>query len=95
VSEHIKTDQSKGVLTLILARPDKKNALTDDMYSALADALEASDHAPETRVVLIRLAMWVGSSKRSRAPSSLSSPPCRAGRSESERPCCCIAIRSF
>jgi enoyl-CoA hydratase/carnithine racemase len=54
VSEHIKTDQSKGVLTLILARPDKKNALTDDMYSALADALEASDHAPETRVVLIR-----------------------------------------
>lgn len=54
MSEHIKIEKSDGVLTLVMARPEKKNALTDGMYKALADALEASNDDPATRVVLLR-----------------------------------------
>jgi enoyl-CoA hydratase/carnithine racemase len=54
VSEHIKIAKSDGILTLLMARPEKKNALTDGMYKALADALEASNEDPDIRVVLLR-----------------------------------------
>src|SRR3981189_3418968 len=37
-----------------MARPDKKNALTNAMYGALADAIEAAENDPNVRVVLIR-----------------------------------------
>lgn len=53
MSEHIKAEKSEGILTLVLARPEKKNALTDAMYKALADALEAADADRETRVILL------------------------------------------
>jgi len=49
----IKIIKSDGILSLILARPEKKNALTDAMYKALADALLASEEDVHTRVVLI------------------------------------------
>lgn len=39
MTEHIQVTNAAGVLTLTLARADKKNALTDAMYGALADAL--------------------------------------------------------
>ena len=37
-----------------MARPDKKNALTNAMYGALADAIEAAETDPSVRVLLIR-----------------------------------------
>lgn len=52
--EHIKTDSNGGVLTVTLARSDKKNALIDSMYGALADALEAAENDPSIRVVLLQ-----------------------------------------
>jgi enoyl-CoA hydratase/carnithine racemase len=52
--EHIKTDLSGGILTIKLARPDKKNALTDVMYGALADAFEAAETDPTVRVILLQ-----------------------------------------
>jgi len=54
MSQHIGIDRSDGVLTLTLARPEKKNALTEDMYKALADALEGSSDDPYVRVILLR-----------------------------------------
>ncbi|MGJ3647883.1 enoyl-CoA hydratase [Sphingomonas sp. GlSt437] len=54
MSEHINISNSNGILTLVMNRPDKKNALTNDMYGALADALEGSDHDPSVRVIVIR-----------------------------------------
>jgi enoyl-CoA hydratase/carnithine racemase len=54
MTQHVQSDIAAGVLTLTLARPDKKNALTNDMYGALADALEAADSDPSVRVVLIQ-----------------------------------------
>lgn len=45
---------TEGVLTLTLARPEKKNALTNEMYGALADAIERAATDAEIRVVLIQ-----------------------------------------
>ncbi|MGB3797001.1 MAG: enoyl-CoA hydratase [Alteraurantiacibacter sp.] len=46
--------QDGGVLTLLMNRPDKKNALTDAMYGAMADAMERAESDAATRVVVIR-----------------------------------------
>jgi enoyl-CoA hydratase/carnithine racemase len=54
MSEHIKIIKSEGILTLVLDRPAKKNALTDAMYKALADAIESAETDGEVRVILIR-----------------------------------------
>jgi enoyl-CoA hydratase/carnithine racemase len=54
MSEHIAITKAGGILTLVIQRPAKKNALTDGMYETLADALEAAQTDAEVRVVLIR-----------------------------------------
>ena len=54
MSANIRTTTADGVMTLVMDRPDKKNALTDAMYGALADGLEAADRDPATRVIVIR-----------------------------------------
>ncbi len=46
--------RDRGVLTLQLNRPDKKNALTRAMYSQLAEALEQADADADIRSVLIQ-----------------------------------------
>jgi enoyl-CoA hydratase/carnithine racemase len=42
-----------GVTTLTIDRPEKRNALTAAMYTALADALDAAAADPAVRVVVI------------------------------------------
>jgi enoyl-CoA hydratase/carnithine racemase len=54
MTEHVKIGNEGGVLTLTMARPDKKNALTNAMYGALADAIQGAETDPAVRVVLIR-----------------------------------------
>ena len=54
MTEHVVIEKSKGILTLTLARPEKKNALTNAMYGKLADTLEAAETDPDARVILIR-----------------------------------------
>ena len=54
MTEHIKIEKSDGILSLTMARPDKKNALTNAMYGALADAIEAAETDASVRVLLIR-----------------------------------------
>lgn len=51
MTRHVTTSIEGGILTLTLARPDKKNALTNGMYAVLADALEAAEADPAIRVV--------------------------------------------
>lgn len=53
MTEHITTTQAEGVLTLRMNRPDKRNALTLAMYTALADALTAAQTDDEVRAVLL------------------------------------------
>jgi len=49
----IKTATLNGVLTIEIARPEKKNALTQAMYQAMADALNSARDDKTVRAVLI------------------------------------------
>ena len=50
----ILTHLEAGVLTLTLNRLDKKNAFTEAMYTAAAEAVEAATRAADVRVLLIQ-----------------------------------------
>ena len=54
MTDHIKTELSGGVLTVTLARPEKKNAITQAMYAALSDATERARTDDAVRVLLFR-----------------------------------------
>ena len=54
MTEHVLVGAQGGVLTLTLNRPEKRNALTDAMYGALADAMAAAEADPATRVIVVR-----------------------------------------
>ena len=47
------SESNGGVLRIEIRRPDKKNALTVPMYTALTAALEAADRSAAIRVVLL------------------------------------------
>jgi enoyl-CoA hydratase/carnithine racemase len=54
VSEHVLIEKADGVLTLTLNRPEKKNALTAEMYKAIAEAITDSDADPQVRAILLQ-----------------------------------------
>ena len=54
MSDHIRREVAGGVLTLTFDRPEKKNAVTDAMYGALADALLAARDDGAVRAILFR-----------------------------------------
>jgi enoyl-CoA hydratase/carnithine racemase len=53
MTEFLSVEREAGLLTLRLNRPDKKNALTRAMYSAMSEALLAADTDASVRAVLI------------------------------------------
>ncbi len=53
MNDLIVTETKDGVFRLEICRPDKKNALTTAMYTAMADALEAAERDPAVRVIVI------------------------------------------
>ena len=53
MSQQILVEREQGLLSLRLNRADKMNALTREMYAALADALEAAEIDRDVRAVLI------------------------------------------
>jgi len=52
MTECVIIDRHAYILRLRLNRPDKKNALTRDMYTALADAIFNAENDPDIRVIL-------------------------------------------
>jgi enoyl-CoA hydratase/carnithine racemase len=52
--ETVLIEKAEGVLTITLNRPEKKNALTSDMYQVLAETLSGANDDPAVRVVLIQ-----------------------------------------
>lgn len=54
MTDHIRTDLADGVLTVTLARPDKKNAITQAMYAAMAEATRRAKDDASVRVLLFR-----------------------------------------
>ena len=53
MSQHIRTGVLNGVATIEIARPEKKNALTRDMYTAMAQALADAQADGSVRAVLL------------------------------------------
>jgi enoyl-CoA hydratase/carnithine racemase len=53
MSDHIVTTFKDGILQIRINRPEKKNALTQEMYSGIAAALSQADENPEVRVVTL------------------------------------------
>jgi len=54
MTEHIKIESKENILNLTFARPDKKNALTNLMYAALADAIVGAETDRAVRAIVIR-----------------------------------------
>lgn len=54
MSAPIRTALDGGVLTVVLDRPEKRNALSRVMIDGLADALARAEVEPEVRAVLLR-----------------------------------------
>ncbi|MEO6113916.1 MAG: enoyl-CoA hydratase-related protein [Sphingomicrobium sp.] len=53
MSEHILVKRHAGVLSLTLARPERRNAITVAMYAALADAIESAAGDASIRLITI------------------------------------------
>jgi len=54
MSEHVRLERDGGLLSITLNRPERRNAITVAMYSALADAIEAAADEDSLRVITIR-----------------------------------------
>jgi enoyl-CoA hydratase/carnithine racemase len=54
VTDQIQTELAGGVLTVTLARPEKKNAITQAMYAVLAEATERARTDDAVRVLMFR-----------------------------------------
>src|SRR5881398_3116525 len=54
MSEHVRVERGGGTLAITLARPERRNAITVDMYRALADAIAGAFEDGETRLITIR-----------------------------------------
>jgi enoyl-CoA hydratase/carnithine racemase len=50
---HVVVEVKDRIARLELSRPEKRNALTGEMYRALADALQGADADPQVRAVLL------------------------------------------
>jgi enoyl-CoA hydratase/carnithine racemase len=53
MTDLVRTTLTDGVYQIEINRPEKKNALTADMYSVLADGLVEAEADPKVRVILI------------------------------------------
>ncbi len=53
MSDHVQTERSEAVVTIRMARPDKKNALTVDMYRGMTVSLREARSDPGVRAILI------------------------------------------
>jgi enoyl-CoA hydratase/carnithine racemase len=54
VNEHVRIERDGPLLAITLARPERRNAITVAMYSALADAIESASDDAGLRVIALR-----------------------------------------
>jgi enoyl-CoA hydratase/carnithine racemase len=54
MSEHVRVERQGAVLSITLARPERRNAITVAMYAALADAVEAAASDASVRLIGFR-----------------------------------------
>ena len=51
--ETIRIEKEEQITTVVLNRPEKRNAMNPQMHFDLCDALEELAHDPETRVLVL------------------------------------------
>jgi enoyl-CoA hydratase/carnithine racemase len=54
MSQHVRVETGNGVLSITLARPERRNAITTAMYSAMAEAIEDGAGDRSIRVITMR-----------------------------------------
>ncbi|MBD2840862.1 enoyl-CoA hydratase-related protein [Erythrobacter rubeus] len=54
MTDHIRIETNNRLVTVAFSRPDKKNAITQDMYQAMADAVNAYAADEENRALMIK-----------------------------------------
>ena len=54
MSEHVRVERDGALLSVTLARPERRNAITVAMYAALADAVEQGSSDESVRLILFR-----------------------------------------
>ena len=54
MSEHVRVERQDALLSITLARPERRNAITVAMYAALADAVEQGAADDRIRVITLR-----------------------------------------
>jgi enoyl-CoA hydratase/carnithine racemase len=54
MSEHVEVGRDGEVLSIVLNRPERRNAITVAMYAALADAVRSAADDPKVRLITIR-----------------------------------------
>jgi len=54
LTEHVKVERRDRLVSITLARPDRRNAITVAMYAALAEAIESASHDSSVRVITFR-----------------------------------------
>jgi enoyl-CoA hydratase/carnithine racemase len=53
MTDSVRYEESEGIATLTLSRPDKHNAITASMYAALAEGIERAESADGVRVSVL------------------------------------------
>ncbi len=53
MTDNLRIETRNGVMEITIARPEKKNALTGEMYLGLVDAMEWADTSDDVRAILI------------------------------------------
>lgn len=54
MSEHVRVESGNGLLSITLARPERRNAITIAMYAALGEAIETASADESIRVITLR-----------------------------------------
>jgi enoyl-CoA hydratase/carnithine racemase len=54
MSEHVRVEKRGALLSITLARPERRNAITVAMYAALADAVEQGSGDETVRAIVLR-----------------------------------------
>jgi enoyl-CoA hydratase/carnithine racemase len=54
MSEHVRIEREGAVMAVTLDRPERRNAITAEMYAALADALETAASDEFVRIIVFR-----------------------------------------
>ena len=54
MSEHVRVERRDALLSITLARPERRNAITVAMYAALAESIESAIADPSVRLITFR-----------------------------------------